>query len=99
MPPTRMAELGVIPKAAAKTIWEKGGKATFDTARIDQIEREVKHDVIAFLTHLAEFVGRRRALRAPGHDLVGRARHHAGGSAQRAPPTFLLPMSMRCWPR
>ena len=52
-----LAELGVIPKEAAKTIWEKGGAATFDVDRIDQIERETKHDVIAFLTHLAEFVG------------------------------------------
>src|SRR5205809_2312253 len=52
-----MAELGMIPKAAAKTIWEKGKDATFDIARIDEIEREVKHDVIAFLTHLAEIVG------------------------------------------
>ena len=52
-----LAELGVIPKSAAKTIWEKGGRAVFDVERIDAIEREVKHDVIAFLTHLAEFVG------------------------------------------
>src|SRR5438105_6534478 len=52
-----MAELGVIPKAAAKAIWEKGKHAKFDVARIDAIEREVKHDVIAFLTHLAEMVG------------------------------------------
>jgi adenylosuccinate lyase len=52
-----MAELGVIPKAAAKTIWAKGKNATFDVARIDAIEREVKHDVIAFLTHLAEIIG------------------------------------------
>jgi adenylosuccinate lyase len=52
-----MAELGMIPKSAAKTIWEKGQAATFDTARIDEIEREVKHDVVAFLTHLAEIVG------------------------------------------
>ncbi len=52
-----LAELGVIPKEAARTIWEKGGAATFDVARIDEIERETKHDVIAFLTHLAEFVG------------------------------------------
>jgi adenylosuccinate lyase len=52
-----MAELGLIPKAAAKTIWEKGKNAAFDAARIDAIEREVKHDVIAFLTHLAEIVG------------------------------------------
>jgi adenylosuccinate lyase len=52
-----MAELGVIPKAAAKAIRDKGKDATFDVARIDAIEREVKHDVIAFLTHLAEIVG------------------------------------------
>ena len=52
-----MAELGLIPKTAAKTIWAKGKKATFDIARIEEIEREVKHDVIAFLTHLAEIVG------------------------------------------
>jgi adenylosuccinate lyase len=52
-----MAELGLIPKQAAKTIWEKGKAAEFDIARIDAIEREVKHDVVAFLTHLAEIVG------------------------------------------
>jgi adenylosuccinate lyase len=52
-----LAELGVIPKEAARTIWEKGGKARFDVARIDEIERETKHDVIAFLTHLGEFIG------------------------------------------
>jgi len=52
-----LARLGVIPKEAAKNIWDKGGKAEFSVARIDEIEREVKHDVIAFLTHLAEFIG------------------------------------------
>lgn len=52
-----MAELGLIPKSAAKTIWENGRDARFDVERIDAIEREVKHDVIAFLTHLAEIVG------------------------------------------
>jgi adenylosuccinate lyase len=52
-----LAELGVIPKDAAKTIWAKAKDATFDVARIDEIERETKHDVIAFLTHLAEIVG------------------------------------------
>ena len=52
-----MAELGLIPKKAAKTIWERGGNARFDIERIETIEREVKHDVIAFLTHLAEIVG------------------------------------------
>lgn len=52
-----LAELGTIPKEAAKTIWDKARNATFDVARIDEIERETKHDVIAFLTHLAEIVG------------------------------------------
>ncbi len=52
-----LAKLGVIPESAARTIWEKGGAAEFDVARIDEIERETKHDVIAFLTHLAEIVG------------------------------------------
>jgi adenylosuccinate lyase len=52
-----MAELGLIPQAAAKTIRERGRDAKFDIDRIDAIEREVKHDVIAFLTHLAEIVG------------------------------------------
>jgi adenylosuccinate lyase len=52
-----MAELGIIPKAAAAKIWAKGKNATFDSARIDEIEREVKHDVVAFLTHLTEIVG------------------------------------------
>jgi adenylosuccinate lyase len=52
-----MAELGLIPKEAAKTIRDKGKTAKFDIARIDAIEREVKHDVVAFLTHLAEIVG------------------------------------------
>ncbi|MDP3660066.1 adenylosuccinate lyase [Phenylobacterium sp.] len=52
-----MAELGVIPKLAAQAIWEKGRDVIFDVERIDAIEREVKHDVIAFLTHVTELVG------------------------------------------
>ncbi|MBZ6377426.1 adenylosuccinate lyase [Pacificimonas flava] len=49
-----LADLGVVPKDAAKAVWERGG---FDVDRIDEIEREVKHDVIAFLTSLQEHVG------------------------------------------
>jgi adenylosuccinate lyase len=52
-----LAELGVVPRDAAEKVWEKGSDAVFDVARIDAIEREVKHDVIAFLTHLSEIVG------------------------------------------
>ena len=52
-----LAEIGVIPKDSAKAIWDKAGEASFDVARIDEIERVTKHDVIAFLTHLAEFIG------------------------------------------
>ena len=48
------AELGVIPKSAAEAVWKLG---KFEVDRIDEIEREVKHDVIAFLTNLAEHVG------------------------------------------
>ncbi|MDH6268092.1 adenylosuccinate lyase [Rhizobium sp. SG_E_25_P2] len=54
---TALANIGVIPQDAAKTIWEKGSAAEFDVARIDEIEAVTKHDVIAFLTHLAEFIG------------------------------------------
>ncbi|MEY3551903.1 MAG: hypothetical protein RL735_251, partial [Pseudomonadota bacterium] len=46
-----------IPKESAKAIWDGAGHVTFDVARIDEIERVTKHDVIAFLTHLAEFIG------------------------------------------
>jgi adenylosuccinate lyase len=52
-----LAELGVVPKEAAARIWEKGKDARFDVARIDEIEAVTKHDVISFLTHLAEIVG------------------------------------------
>jgi adenylosuccinate lyase len=48
------AELGVIPKAAAEAVWARG---KWEIERIDAIERETKHDVIAFLTNLAEHVG------------------------------------------
>jgi adenylosuccinate lyase len=48
------AELGIIPKEAAKAVWDRGA---FEVNRIDEIERETKHDVIAFLTNLAEHVG------------------------------------------
>ncbi|OJU54800.1 MAG: adenylosuccinate lyase, partial [Brevundimonas sp. 67-6] len=54
---TKMAELGVIPKESAEAIWANGKDATFDADRIDEIERTTKHDVIAFLTHVAEIVG------------------------------------------
>jgi adenylosuccinate lyase len=52
-----LADIGVIPKESAKAIWERAGHVTFDVDRIDEIERVTKHDVIAFLTHLAEFIG------------------------------------------
>ena len=52
-----LAEIGVVPKEAAAKIWEMAKDATFDVARIDEIEAVTKHDVIAFLTHLSEIVG------------------------------------------
>ncbi len=57
-----LAELGVIPKAAAETVWQRGtplieGWSEADTAKVDAIEAETRHDVIAFLTYLAQAVG------------------------------------------
>ena len=52
-----MVQLGVIPAEVAQAVWQRGGEAVFDIDRIDEIERETHHDVIAFLTHLAEIVG------------------------------------------
>ena len=49
------AELGVIPEEAARAVWEKGARSR--STRIDEIERETQHDVIAFLTNVAEHVG------------------------------------------
>ena len=54
---TALADLGIVPEEAARKVWEMGRDAVFDVARIDEIERVTKHDVIAFLTHLAEIVG------------------------------------------
>ena len=48
------AKLGVIPKKSAEIIWEKG---KFDINKVDEIEKTTKHDVIAFLTNLAEYIG------------------------------------------
>jgi len=55
-----MADLGVIPRANADAVWA-ARDATFDVARIDEIEAVTRHDVIAFLTHLAEIVGAEEA--------------------------------------
>jgi adenylosuccinate lyase len=52
-----LAAIGVIPKEAARAIWEKAGHAIFDVARIEEIEKTTQHDVIAFLTYLAEIIG------------------------------------------
>ena len=52
-----MADLGTIPREAAAAIWARGRDIEWDSARIDAIERETKHDVIAFLTHVSEVVG------------------------------------------
>ena len=105
---TALADLGVVPKEAAELVWEKGSKATFDVERIDAIEREVKHDVIAFLTHLVRDRRPGGALRPPGHDLVRRARHLLQRAAQArhatscstistsfSPPSSAAPSSTR----
>ena len=55
-----MADLGVIPKENSEAVW-KANEVEFDVARIDEIEAVTKHDVIAFLTHLAEHIGSEEA--------------------------------------
>ena len=65
-----LAELGVVPKEAAAKLWEKGRDAKFDVARIDEIEREVKHDVVAFTTAVAE------SMSASGHADASRWLHY-----------------------
>jgi len=52
-----LAELGVIPKDAAAEIWRKGNAAKIDPDRIVEIEKETRHETIAFTTHLAELIG------------------------------------------
>ncbi|AGA64528.1 Adenylosuccinate lyase [Liberibacter crescens BT-1] len=52
-----LAEIGIVPKSAAQAIWAKGKHANFDINRIADLENHIKHDVIAFLTHLAEIIG------------------------------------------
>ncbi len=52
-----LADIGVIPKESAAAIWKNADNVIFDVERIDEIERVTKHDVIAFLTHLAGFIG------------------------------------------
>ncbi|MDG2231197.1 MAG: adenylosuccinate lyase [Paracoccaceae bacterium] len=55
-----MADIGTIPKENAEAVW-KANEVEFDVARIDEIEAVTKHDVIAFLTHLAEHIGSEKA--------------------------------------
>ena len=84
-----MAELGVVPPRGGRGgVGLVGGPSrAIDVARIDAIEAEVKHDVIAFLTWVAEQVGPGGALPPPGHDQLRRARHLPRGAAEAAPPT------------
>ena len=89
------AALGVIPKAAAEAVWKLG---KFEPARIDEIERETKHDVIAFLTNLAEHIGPGGPLPASGHDLLRRARHlprRAAEAGERHPAGRSRPSARR----
>ncbi len=80
-----MADLGVIPKQAAAAYRAKG---KFDVARIDEIEREVKHDVIAFLTNVAEHVGPESRFAHQGmtsSDVLGHMPRGATGAGERHP--------------
>jgi len=73
-----LAALGVVPKEAAAAIWDKGA---FEVARIDAIEAEVKYDVIAFLTNVAEHVGEPARFMHQGMTIFRCARHHAVSAA------------------
>ena len=82
-----MAELGTIPISAARAIRERGGAkikaiSQADIDRIDALERETRHDVIAFLTWLAEAVGEDSRF-VSGHDEFGCAGHVLLGAAYR----------------
>ena len=75
MPPTPWPSSASSRRRPRRRSGTRARTPTFDVARIDAIEREVKHDVIAFLTHLAEIVGPEARFVHSGHDLVRRARH------------------------
>jgi adenylosuccinate lyase len=82
-----MAELGRDPQGSRRVIWEKGRDAIWDADRIDEIEREVKHDVIAFLTHVTEIVGPEARFLHQGMTSSDVNDTCAGRAAGRAPPT------------
>ena len=84
------------PQAAARAIREKGG---FDVARINEIEAEVKHDVIAFTTAVAEKVGRGVALAALRADLQRRGGHRAGAAGARSIRALIRDGSENAWAR
>ena len=90
MPATRWPRSASSRRRPREAIWEKGGKAKFDVARIDEIERVTKHDVIAFLTHLAEIHRPRRALRASGHDRARTCSTPASPCSCSAPSDILI---------
>ena len=90
------AELGVIPKAAAKAIW-KAKDVEFDVARIDAIEAVTKHDVIAFLTHLAEHVGEEARFVHQGMTSSDVLDTCLARAARPRRPTSCSPTSTRCW--
>ena len=87
-----MAAAGLVPAEAAR---ELRGKAAFDIARIEEIEKTTQHDVIAFTTAVAEHVGPVGPLAALRPDLVGRGRHRAGAADGRGD----RPRSCGCWRR
>ena len=86
MPPTPWPNSASSRRPRPRKSGTRARTAKFDVARIDEIEREIKHDVIAFLTHLAEIVGPEARFVHSGHDLVRRARHllqRAAGARRR----------------
>ena len=95
----KLGELGVVPESAAKALWDWWAtEPKIDVEAIDAIEAVTKHDVIAFLTWVADNVGDASALHASGHDQFRCAGHYAGGAAGRS-ADICWPISTRCLPR
>ena len=93
-----LAELGVVPKDAAAALWAWWDtKPTIDVAAIDAIEAVTKHDVIAFLTWVAEQVGDEARFMHQGMTSSRRARHLPRRAAGATRPTCCSPISTRCW--
>ena len=96
LPAKRRRSSASSPRASPRRC---ASAASSRSSASDEIEREVHHETIAFLTNLAEHVGPEARFVAPGHDFERRARHLPRGAADAGEPTSCSPISTRCWPR